>query len=247
MASQVEQLLRDRIEQEWVPGDRLPAEHNLAADYGVSRATIRSALTALTRRGLVTRRHGVGNFVALGAGLTNNLAEAISLSEILTTDDGPATVIFDRVGVELASVDVATQLDRDPDSPILVNRKRFVDGDTTLVYVINSIPVDILDPTLVDQAVLTPSILEPLFEFLRHDAGLDLGVHLARLSAETGRQMAYPTARPDDDIALLRIDETGFDDADAPIWHSHTWFPPGSMSIELIRQRTHPTTGKGSL
>src|SRR6202008_1062096 len=49
-----------------VPGDRLPTEHALAEWFGVSRMTLRHALAALARRGLVTRtvgRHG-GTFVA---------------------------------------------------------------------------------------------------------------------------------------------------------------------------------------
>src|SRR5579864_4133542 len=47
-------------------GDRLPAEHDLAAWFDVSRMTLRHALGELTQRGLVTRtvgRHG-GTFVA---------------------------------------------------------------------------------------------------------------------------------------------------------------------------------------
>ncbi|HEY2505369.1 MAG TPA: GntR family transcriptional regulator [Streptosporangiaceae bacterium] len=47
-------------------GDRLPTEHDLAAILGVSRMTLRHALSELAQRGLVTRTvgRGGGTFVA---------------------------------------------------------------------------------------------------------------------------------------------------------------------------------------
>ena len=50
------------------PGARLPAEPLLAADYSVSRVTIRRALARLAADGAVERRPGVGNFVRQPAG-----------------------------------------------------------------------------------------------------------------------------------------------------------------------------------
>jgi GntR family transcriptional regulator len=48
------------------PGDRLPAEQQLAGWFGVSRMTLRHALAELARRGLVTRTvgRGGGTFIA---------------------------------------------------------------------------------------------------------------------------------------------------------------------------------------
>lgn len=45
------------------PGDRLPSEHKLAAQYGVHRLTARQAITALVEKDLVYRLQGRGTFV----------------------------------------------------------------------------------------------------------------------------------------------------------------------------------------
>ncbi|MET7359430.1 GntR family transcriptional regulator [Streptomyces sp. NPDC005562] len=56
--------LRDRITTGHLkPGDRLPSEAQLAAQYKVSTATLRGALTVLQAEGLVEKLHGKGNFV----------------------------------------------------------------------------------------------------------------------------------------------------------------------------------------
>ena len=49
---------------EWAPGDRIPFEHELVAQYGCARATVGKALTALVRAGLLERRRKAGTFVA---------------------------------------------------------------------------------------------------------------------------------------------------------------------------------------
>lgn len=46
-------------------GEKLLPEEELAVSYGVSRMTLRQSLTDLVDEGLLYRKHGVGNFVAL--------------------------------------------------------------------------------------------------------------------------------------------------------------------------------------
>ena len=62
---QLEGLLREKIASgNFVAGDRLPTESELIQQYGVSRITVRQALTALAEEGLIERRQGRGTFVA---------------------------------------------------------------------------------------------------------------------------------------------------------------------------------------
>jgi GntR family transcriptional repressor for pyruvate dehydrogenase complex len=64
VADQIVDDLRERILSRNLPnGSRLPAERELAEQYGVSGATIREAVRVLATIGLVDVRHGAGTFV----------------------------------------------------------------------------------------------------------------------------------------------------------------------------------------
>ncbi len=61
---QLKQRLRNEIARgDYKPGDQLPAEPELIQQFGVSRITVRQALSDLAAEGLVVRRHGKGTFV----------------------------------------------------------------------------------------------------------------------------------------------------------------------------------------
>jgi GntR family transcriptional regulator len=57
------QAIRELIHDELKPGDRLPNEHELVQRLGVSRATVREAITRLVADAVVEKRWGVGTFV----------------------------------------------------------------------------------------------------------------------------------------------------------------------------------------
>ena len=56
-------LERMILEGDLAPGEKLPAERELAEHFGVSRASVRDALRELEKRGLIDRRPGRGTLV----------------------------------------------------------------------------------------------------------------------------------------------------------------------------------------
>lgn len=63
--AQVKALLVKRIGAGgWKPGQMLPSEYELAAEYNVSQGTVRKALNELETDRMIVRRQGVGTFIA---------------------------------------------------------------------------------------------------------------------------------------------------------------------------------------
>lgn len=116
--AQIAEVLEREYVRQGAPGDRLPAEGELAARFGVNRHTLRRAVDELITEGLLERQHGVGIFITdrlldykVGAGtrFTQTLAE-IGIS----TD---TRVV--RKMVAPASVGVARNLNIEADAEVL--------------------------------------------------------------------------------------------------------------------------------
>ncbi|MDA8141756.1 MAG: GntR family transcriptional regulator [Desulfobacteraceae bacterium] len=61
---QLADLLSAQIRgQVHAPGERIASEHQLAAEYGLGRPTVRQAIDLLVRKGLLSRRRGSGTYV----------------------------------------------------------------------------------------------------------------------------------------------------------------------------------------
>ncbi|MGB0661474.1 MAG: GntR family transcriptional regulator [Mangrovicoccus sp.] len=58
-----EMLIREIASGRLRVGERLPPERKLAADLGIAVGTLRRSLQDLTDKGVITRRHGSGNYV----------------------------------------------------------------------------------------------------------------------------------------------------------------------------------------
>src|SRR5947208_8710237 len=77
---QLQRALREAMERRLLgPEDALPAERDLAAEFSVSRITVRKAIDGLVNEGLLVRRQGSGTFVV--ARVEKNFSKLTSFSE----------------------------------------------------------------------------------------------------------------------------------------------------------------------
>lgn len=112
------------------PGDRVPSVRDLAANYGVSRATADKALSALRSEGLVAAVTGVGTVVVdqVPTVQTGGARFRRMLSTGRATRTGERSEILSSELVP-APENVAASLRVDVDSPVVRRQRRFVDDD----------------------------------------------------------------------------------------------------------------------
>ena len=73
-----DELLEEMTSSQLPPGTKLPTEGELVKRFGVSRATVREAVTSLVEAGYVTRRHGSGSYVAERRRMPHGLDSTLS-------------------------------------------------------------------------------------------------------------------------------------------------------------------------
>lgn len=104
-AQKVADDLRARIKSgQLAPGERLFSESALSAQYGISTATLRRALSVLQSEGRIEKVHGKGNFVS------RPLRKILYVSGWGTTDPHTAAEAAQHVTVDRSTVPANDQL-----------------------------------------------------------------------------------------------------------------------------------------
>lgn len=120
---QIKALLTQRLESgEWRPGESIPSEHELAAQFGVSQGTVRKAIDELAGENLVVRRQGKGTFVATHTEAPSSIFRFLRVRRNDGQDEYPASELLD-VRRGRASADIARAIDLKPGDGVLLLRR----------------------------------------------------------------------------------------------------------------------------
>ena len=123
------QLKADLDAGRWKPGGILPTEAELAAHFGVSIGTIRQAVLALVREGLLTRRPGSGTFVARLDTTKRGFGRFFRFSEDLRGKAIPRALHVDTALLPDGDPAIAERLRIAPRAPIFRVRRILLAND----------------------------------------------------------------------------------------------------------------------
>ena len=232
LTDQVKQHLKGRILAGDFEEGRIPSETELASDLGVSRTTVRDALSRLENEGAVYRKQGAGTFVnEPGLQIKSRLEDIWSYEEALRDHGYTPSVRVLGVEETAANTAIANDLAIESGASVLVMEKLFLENDTPVVLTVNRIPRSYLDDDIIDDAV------EPLYAFLEAHCDRNLLYYLSEivplvLEAEQAALLEVPAGTP-----ALCFEEIGFDQDNAPIVRSTSYFRDDLLRFRLIRRR----------
>lgn len=213
----------------WPAGRPLPAQQQLAAEFGVSVMTLRQALQLLADDGLVEARHGAGTYVR--SRYAYDLGGLRSFAADLSEQDAVITTAVLSAGAVKPPADVAARLGSAGD--VLRLRRLRLSGGRPLIVQTSYLPVELTGVISVHDLGQ-----HGLYTIL---AGQELAVTRADetiTAAALGPRDARDLDRPLSSPALLSH-RVSFTAGGRPIIDDYALLPADSVAITVNRSPGH--------
>jgi len=228
------QLLRQIEEGSMPPGQRLGAERDLAQELGVSRSTVRQALSALEQAGEVRRvpGRGGGTFVRRRK-VERDLSRVVGVPALLRAQGMTSGSRIVSTGIVVADEETAAALDLPTGAYVIdIVRIRLADGS----------PISLEHARL--PAALFPRLLDlplggSLYDLLRehYDTAPDEAVEQIEVTPASEDEASILGTAPG--VALLSITRTTRNQDGVPFEHSHDLFR-GDRTVITVHTPSAP-------
>jgi GntR family transcriptional regulator len=214
------------------PGDPLPSAELLAEQLGVSRSTLREAISYLEMDGLLVRRQGVGTYVAAAPGVQvrGGLERMRSFRELARMAGRRVDTLEREVGRVPAGSRESQALRIEPGADLV--RVRVVEAieECRLAY-LDSVVL----PDLVDLAVLAAAE-GSLLDYLVNDTEVPLATTRSEVYAIDADEALAARLRVDIGRSLLHLVETMYTEKGRPVALSLNYFVTDCFNFTINRR-----------
>jgi GntR family transcriptional regulator len=235
LTDQVKAHIKERILSGDFEEGRIPSETELATELGVSRTTVRDALSRLENEGSIYRKQGAGTFVnEPGLQIKSRLEEIWSYEEVLRAHGYTPSVEVLDLTEEKADEAVAKDLGISPGDKVLVMEKLFLEDDEPVVLTSNYVPAAYL---AADVAATLAAGDTPISSFLEAYCDRQLAYFLSEivpvsLNAHQAKHLGVPKGTP-----AVCFEEIGFDQDNEPLVRATSYFRDDLLRFRLIRRK----------
>ncbi|WP_274654825.1 GntR family transcriptional regulator [Paenibacillus humicola] len=164
---QLKEIIQERIDNNiYQVGQQIPPELQFVQEFGISRPTVRQALSELMQEGRLTVKRGIGTFVTAKP-MNTNANRFITFAEQMKMSGMKERAVLMRKGTMPATRKLSAELGIEPDAEVYeIIRVRYGDEEPLAIrcsYIAVSLHPNLLDRDL-EQT--------PLFETLSRDCGI---------------------------------------------------------------------------
>ena len=230
LANQLRDQLRTRIlAHEWGEGKKIPSEFDLAAQYQLSRVTVRTALKALEAQGLIDIRHGSGAYVAnFGSSIRAGLQELRSITDTIREmgfEPGMTHRVVKRRG---ATTEEAILLQISEGEQVLYMERAILADDEVVAYSYDAVAIRDLPEKSIGE----------MGKGSVFGAFAKLGIFpvraLAEIHAINSTEVGWGRGRPKSGLYLL-LKQVHFLRDGVPVMASDTYFVEGRFQFIIHR------------
>lgn len=212
---------------DYKPGDILPDQEQLAAEFNTTRMTIRKAIQSLIVEGVVYTKRGAGTFLRKDYAPRKKGFDSLIDKPLGATQTYTGRKVTSKVlGLEarLPTPDEQDRLIIGPGEPVyVIRRTRYVDGDV-YAYERTIMPTKIATIT---KSVLEGSVYKHLAEEKHlHIAGSHRKVFAIKATAEDVEAIGATLGEP-----VLVIDQVSYTEEGEPFEFSITHFPYETSAV----------------
>jgi GntR family transcriptional regulator len=231
---QLETILREKIRSgEYPLGDPFPTEDQLVQSYRLSRITVRKALSALEKDGLIDRKRGKGSVVTEGTGHLEPMKLTGMMEDIIEMGIKTKTKII-NFGFVSPPKKVAESLKLDENMKVLrVERIRLVQR-APISYTLSYLP-----PDLGKKISMKDLTIHPILNILEKKCKVKIerGSQIIEATIADSRVAALldvMTGSP-----LLKIERTVFDDESRPVEYISILYRSDRYhyTVDLVRKK----------
>lgn len=222
-------LLHDLVKGELDVGAKLVNEQELAARFGVSRLTVREAVSALVTSGYLERRHGSGTYVVGLPGPRHALDATLSYTHMIAEAGMKPGLQLLRADSRTATSLEADDLNLEPDEEVRsLERLRTANG-RPVIYSVDVVPERYVS------SVTDRGFQRSLYDVLRRIGHPVVSANAVLVPVIADRRLAKLL-----DVragsALQLINEVDFTRSGEPIVLSSEWHVPGIFELRVNRR-----------
>lgn len=213
-------------------GTRLPSEPKLAAELGVSRATVRDALRALEQEGLVRRVQGSGTFVAHPR-VPNSLDMNFGVTAAIRQGGMHPGVEQARHWVEAVPASEAERLALGPGEDVLVvDRVRTADGRPVVAS------RDVLPHKLLEgrDDVIDALLAGSIYDVLEDELGITIQYGIASLRPVRAERTLAERLRVERGELLFYLWQIDYAESGDPVLSAHEYHLASAFEFSIVRR-----------